>query len=326
MNLIEALTTNGVAFKPHQSRDGEIYLCCPFCVERHESPDHRFRLSVNYLTGLGHCYNCGWSSRDAVTSLSYALKMGQLDAVANPHVSQARPDPTELPKEFVPLYDVDEGDMLLWNMKKYLLERGVTQDQIEKKNIGCALEGRWAHSILFPVHYPEVGLCGWISRDITGNRKGVDGKLLRYLNSDGVKKLYNVPCPVPKGSTIVLSEGIFKALAIERCFGPRQNWYSVSCQGHGVTNEQLPQLKGAKEIVMFCDPDYAGVNGFLSAASSFRHLFQNVSIAYPLPVYQADELPKDKIIDHLRNRRGYTVFLEQKLKVGRIFGNRELVR
>jgi hypothetical protein len=319
MNLVEALESAGVPFRPHRSREGEIYLCCPFCPERHESPDERFRLSVNYLTGLGHCYNCGWASRDSLRSLSYMLDIGKLEPAESPGETAKRPERCELPDEFVPLGDVTEDDDLLWTMKKYLLKRGVTQQQIEEKKIGCALDGQYRYSIIFPVYYGEM-LCGYVSRDVTGTRAGKTG-LLRYLNSKGIKVAYNVPSPMPKNATIVVTEGIFKALAVERVLPKNGRWFAISVQGSSMDDLQVTQLNGAKEIVLFPDPGKAGRIGFLNIAADIQPLFSNVTVAYPLPELQADELPPRKIVEHLKVRRVYSPLLEGEVKTKELFGD-----
>jgi hypothetical protein len=322
MNLLDALNQVGVPWKPHRSRfdDGEVYICCPFCTERHESPDTRFRLSVNYKTSMGHCYNCGWASKDALRSLSYMLRIGELAPAENPGVSQRRPEKVELPEEYIELADVQDANDPLWFMKEYLLKRGVTQKQIEKKKIGCCIGGRYAYSIILPVYYGETGLCGWISRDVTGKRSGKDGKPLRYLNSEGTKVAYNVPYPLPKNCTVVITEGAFKALAVERCLNPKSSWVSVSVQGNTVSDLQVNQFAGAKELVFFPDPGREGRVQFINAAESNQPLFERVTIAYPLPSYQADELSKEKVIDHLRQRKTYSHGLGMQLKSKEILG------
>ena len=80
MNIVEALEAAGIEVRPGAS-DEEIWMCCPFCQERGESPDGRFRLGVNIRTGQGQCFNCSWKGRGEYTFsvLQQALATGDIE-------------------------------------------------------------------------------------------------------------------------------------------------------------------------------------------------------------------------------------------------------
>ena len=54
-NILDA---GGADYKPHSTKDDEVWICCPFCIDRGESRDDKYRLGINLFTGLAHCYNC----------------------------------------------------------------------------------------------------------------------------------------------------------------------------------------------------------------------------------------------------------------------------
>ena len=61
--------------KSFQLRGNEASLCCPFCVERGETEDTRFRLGINVSTAVGHCFNCHWKGSGAINIARQLCKM-----------------------------------------------------------------------------------------------------------------------------------------------------------------------------------------------------------------------------------------------------------
>lgn len=259
MTLKDTLLRRGVKFHTHRSKPNEIFLCCPFCILRGESPDTRFRLSVNTAKGIGHCYNCNYKSRAITHHLLRSLNI-PVDGVTADDIVKGltQPDPLTLPDGFHPLkLSLDSLEREAWD---YLLtERKITKEQIRGNRIGVTFLGRYAYRIVFPV-YEEKQLHGFVTRALRKSMKP------RYLNSTGEKSLYNL---AGARTTTILVEGIFKALRIERMLQQANVDVGVcALLGHDITDLQIEQLKkqNVKEAVLWPDPDRVGGWGMMQVA------------------------------------------------------------
>jgi hypothetical protein len=266
VTLVEILELRGIPYRRHSTRGDEICLCCPFCSSRGETPDHRFRLGINTAQGMGHCFNCGWRSQNAVQRLLDYLGMKdqcyqapQNGAGSNGSCS------VSLPAGFSIVGTV--GDELDRLALQYLLKRGVSRRQIVRCKVGATFVGNYAYRVVFPLWY-NGKLQGFVARDIAGHEP-------RYL-SGGRKALFN---PKP-AETLILAEGIFKALRIERALN-----HPVSATlGRELTDYQLQQLQalGVGHVALWPDPDKAGRQGCIRSAELLRANGFNVSIVWPI--------------------------------------------
>jgi Toprim-like len=256
MSLLDALTSHGVEYHRSVGDPNEITICCPFCEQRGQTQDFRFRLGVNIYSAKAHCFNCGWKSRNALEELSEVLTLGFImpEDKPAPDIEQDKP---ELPDDFVLLHTKPKG-RLYTQAWEYLRERNVTTDQMREKKMGVSFVGRFAYRIIFPVFYGD-DLEGIVTRDFTGKQEP------KYLNSLGIKTVYNCP-KSNKKDKIVLCEGIFDMLAIERVFTHKMFYDIGALLGHDVTDRQEEILEPYRDIVLWPDADVAGVKGFIKVA------------------------------------------------------------
>lgn len=283
MTILEALTFRGVKFRRNHAEMGEIFLNCPFCS------DSRYRLGFNFRKDLAHCFNCGFKSRNAKAKifreLSITAETAKAELDVDPTLEQKQ---LELPDDFTLLSTVNQRDGILWQARLYLLRRGVTPQQIEKHYLGACLTGRFAFRIIVPVVYKDE-LKGIVARDWTGANEP------KYLNSSGERSVYNLR---KRKGPLVLSEGVFKALALALAC-PLQ---SAALLGHSITATQISQIQeqGFEKIILWPDPDNAGITGALTVAEVLSDEGFHVGMPYPLPEKQADELPKEELSSMLR--------------------------
>lgn len=265
MNLLETLVAKGIEYKPHTSREDEIFLNCPFCTDRGETPDHRFRFGVNYVTGQAHCFNCGKKFREfeyLKKALQDKLDTGEWQLAQKAIKLEAMKTPqVKLPDDFISLSEV--GRRTHWDKIaiKYLHSRGVTETQIRRKNIGYSMVGDFRYRIVIPVYY-HGKLEGLVARAFVRDLEPP------YRNSLGNKTLYNVPKHIHK--TAVLSEGVFDALAIERAVPASID--SLAILGSSLTDRQLDIVKAYERVILWTDPDVAGVEGLIKMGSHLRNL------------------------------------------------------
>lgn len=275
MTLADALTRRGVRFRVS---GGKIHLNCPFCPSRGKPDDFKMRLAVDAKIGWGRCMHCDWKHRYAVKTL---LKQLGINAEITGTETQSYVEEktvVRLPEDFQVLTKVSED--LERQARKYVLSRGITSEQIRECHIGASYSGRYGYRIVFPI-YNGKELLGFNSRDFTGK------KTPKYLISKGlIKPLYHFD---PNASSVILSEGIIKALRIAQV----TDMNSASLLGHNLTDLQLEQIQASQcqHIVLYPDPDTVGRRGMLSVADKLNENWRGrVSFIWPIPGL-ADEIP-----------------------------------
>lgn len=287
MTLQDALTRRGIRFR---TSSGKVHLNCPFCISRGKPEDRKQRLAVHSKIGWGKCLHCEWSHRYAVKPLLRQLGVqGEVTGVEVQQEIQTK-DVIRLPEDFQLLTKVT--DDLDKQARKYVLDRGITKDQIKECQIGVSYVGRYAYRIIFPI-YKEKELVGFNSRDFTGKLTP------KYLMSKGIiKPLYHFDL---ESETVVLSEGVVKALRIAQV----SKFNSASLLGHDLTETQLEQIKNSscQHVILYPDQDLVGRRGMLNIADKLNENWSGrVSIIWPIPA-PADEIPLSDLTSVLYENR-----------------------
>jgi DNA primase len=143
-----------------------------------------------------------------------------------------------------------------WQKKAYhyVRSRNVTDHQIKDKRIGYSMVGDMAYRVVFPV-YVKGKLEGLVGRDFTGKQEP------KYRNSVGGKALYNYQDRQHR--TVCLMEGVFDTLAAEKPAN-KLDMDVNGLLGHDLTDDQLELLEGYRTIILWLDPDAAGLKGLQS--------------------------------------------------------------
>lgn len=316
MNILDALDAAGIEYRPHSSKEGELWICCPFCEEEGTTPDTRFRLGINYVEGRGHCFNCGKSMAGdyLLDALKKKLDSGELELAAKVAKLKRQEAPAvKLPEDFALVGDRDDH----WGRlaDAYLKKRGVPSWQIKAKKIGYSVVGDFRYRIVIPV-YENHELVGIVARAF------VDGLEPKYKNSLGERTLYNIPEKViyRGGRKAALSEGCFDALAIERAFWHdyNQSVDSMGVLGHSLTERQLKILSRYEHFILWPDPDEAGLRGFLKIGMQLQE-FGTVEMVVPyLDSRDCDpaDLEEREIIKHYQKRSEvYRPTLVERMRV-----------
>lgn len=271
MNLRELLTLKGIEW--HQgATDDEISICCPFCVERNETPDTKFRLGINIRKNVAHDFNCDWGARKNAIQLildKLSIEDEVSDKDDEPIKEEKRKFDGKLPESFE----------LLWPLKKdkdflkaynYLKNRGVSDSQIKEYKIGFCLAGKYSYRIIFPIYIKDKLRC-FIGRDYTGKQN------LRYKNSIGDKTLFGIPKnPIRKA---LLVEGVFDKLAAERVFGNQIDVLGIP--GRTLKDSDLKYLENYREIIRVPDDDKPGLKGAVKDISKLNaNGFKKVYISF----------------------------------------------
>jgi hypothetical protein len=296
MKFAQALLLRNIRFK--ESGDGRTHIQCPFCVERGKGEDTGFRLCVHAIQGWGRCMRCDWKHRYAIAPVLKQLGMMEdeveIEGSAQPIVAL---EPVALPRDFIrltsPIDDLDNQAL------RYLRQRGITLEQIRRHRIGVSYMGHYRYRIIFPL-YADGKLRGINARDFTGSMTP------KYLLNKGEKWLYNFD---PKAETVVLSEGVIKALKIEQI----TDTCSASLLGHNLTDTQFKQLKASacKHAIIYPDPlffahdtsrisELASRKGVIEIADRLKESWSG-KVSFVHPVKQpADDAPLSELKHNLR--------------------------
>jgi hypothetical protein len=304
--LIMLLDSRGIPYHHSTYDSAEYTINCPFCFEG------RFRFGFNTRKNKAHCFNCEFSSRNALEDLSEALDLGILtstDAALSDerggadHTSNT-PKQLSLPEDFVPLNEPPK-DKLYRRALNYLLLRGVSKKQIEEKKIGISFVGRYAYRIIFPVYHRKK-LEGIVARDFTGQQEP------KYLNSAGLKTIYNLP--KHKNKKAVLCEGVFDCLALERSLPP--DYDVLALLGHGMTERQEDRLEDYGNIILWPDADLPGLIGFCGIGKQLA-LHHHIWVVPPYnEVKDAAEMTPEMRLMRWEQRVRLTERVELSLRVG----------
>lgn len=314
MDLLEALNSYGVPYRPHGSDPNEIWICCPFCEEQGETPDTRFRLGVNVANGNAHCFNCDWGSRDedfTFSQLSAKLELGELQAAAQ-KVKPKKKVKVVLPDDFRKITHKSKYSDDYWERRayQYLDRRGISHRQMEEKEIGFSMVGDYAYRVIIPVYYKDR-LRGLVARDFAGKSR------LKYKNSVGDKIIFNLPDPRHAEKGIVLVEGPFDTLAVERG-ASRLRLDAGGLLGHALTIGQEKLLKPYKVVYLWMDPDKAGIEGVVKIAKQLQGK-KKVRVVVPdmsegAENYEPAEQFPQEIVTALSNAKPYTEELGLRLR------------
>ena len=301
MTFLDALTRARVRY--HHTGEAEITLCCPFCQANRGEPDTEFRFNVNIKTGAGHCWHagCGFKSRNAVFAVLKELHVEGAFQLEDEAQEATQQEPVALPRDFQPLTRmVDDLDRAALN---YLLRRGVTREQIAEHRVGVSYGGRYGYRVVFPV-MSDGALRGLVARDFTGTQTP------KYLNSPGDKWFWGFQ---PEAETVVLAEGIIKALKIRTATGAS----AAALLGHALTVPQRRQLDGSrcKHVVLWPDPDRVGRQGVCKIADDLVGSWPGaVSVVWPVSK-PADDMTLTEIQTAWKTAASYTWTVCQKMSL-----------
>lgn len=139
-----------------------------------------------------------------------------------------------------------------------------------------------------------------------------------HLNSNGDKGLYNYP-KHPQ-TTAVLSESAITSLAIDHV-SRKLHIDSLGILGHTLTSTHLKLLKPYKRIILWLDPDPAGIKGSIKI-SKLLPKEKTLKIVLPKTFKHSsaidkdpDDLEREEIQKRLLKAENFTDKLKQDLKV-----------
>ena len=200
--------------KSHKRARDNYAFHCPFCNH------HKPKLEINMATNEEgknpwECWVCQTKGR-TIRSLLYQLKTPREQASEilkyvpkGSFIEYKGLSIIELPKEYQPLYNSSSTSVIANLVKKYLYERGLTDNDFIKYGIGYCTSGEYGGRVIIPSYSESNSLNFFIARSY-------DGNYFKYKNPEASKDIIFFENLINWNQPIILFECVFHAMAIKR--------------------------------------------------------------------------------------------------------------
>ena len=214
-NLVVALVNSVLGHGKPTARGNQAHTC-PFCHHTKPKLEINFDENATYYQKW-HCWVCD-KKGSKLMSLFKAIdapqdKINELRSLVGASrviTTTEKSGTIELPKEFKPLFQITEKDILGRHALAYLKKRGISKHDILKYNIGYCEGGVYNKMIVIPSYSTEGKLNYFVARNFDSNSN------VKYKNPPLSKNIVPFEVFINWSSPLVLCEGPFDALAIKR--------------------------------------------------------------------------------------------------------------
>lgn len=209
VNLVNSVLGSG-----KRTARGNQAHSCPYCNH------HKPKLEINFSQtkkGLNpwHCWACDKKGsrisqlfRKIGASPEKFEELKKLIGSETEYKTVENTTQVKLPDEFKSL--IDNNSILAKHAKIYLKNRGITQEDIEKYNIGYCEFGRYAKMIIIP-SYNERGELNFFT-----GRSFEKEPFIKYRNPEVSRDIIPFELFINWNIPLILCEGPFDAIAIKR--------------------------------------------------------------------------------------------------------------
>lgn len=244
--------------KLHNDYKGQISFDCPVCsydIKELDHGDGKGNLEINYKESVFKCWSC--SETHGTRGTLYKLIKQHGNAKQLKKYLILRPDEdgeapkkvykqVKLPKEFIAFKDVSRGLKLTSQFRQawaYIKKRNITDEMLERYNIGFCYEGDFANRIIIPSYNEEGYLNYFIARSYLSYTK------LKYKNPEVQKEIiiFNEKL-INWNEKIYIVEGAFDSIFIPNSIPMLGKFMSDH-----LFNKLYDNAKGELTIVL--DPD-----------------------------------------------------------------------
>jgi len=243
-------------YKFHNDYRGQISFDCPVCsydIKGLEHGDGKGNLEINYKHSVYKCWVCA-ESHETHGSLfklikrygtSKQLKKYQLLRPEDVDSPKKVYKQVRLPKEFIPFKDVTLGLKLTPQYKQainYIRSRNITDEMIEKFNIGFCYQGPYEYRIIIPSYDKDKNLNYFVARSYLLKTK------MKYKNPEIDKEslIWNEHL-INWEEPIYIVEGAFDSIFLNN---------SIPMLGKYMTQNLFDRLYNlSKKVIIVLDPD-----------------------------------------------------------------------
>ena len=220
---------------------------CPFCNH------HKKKLQVNLDTQRWHCWVCdskGRSIQSLLRKLNVDIRdLNRLkDIYGEDDYTLVEKDEyvakLQLPSEFKQLHFKPKGFNPEYNQAiNYLKERGITQADIVKYNIGYCSEGLYFGRVIVPSYDENGDLNYFVARSYYKEER------MKYKNPPVNRDVIVFDNQINWNEPIILCEGVFDSFSIKRNCIPLLGKFLLSKLKNKIIE------KGVKEVTIMLDSD-----------------------------------------------------------------------
>ena len=195
--IIEILEDIFGDYKLHSDYKGQISFDCPVCsydIKQLDHGDGKGNLEINYKRGVYKCWSCAETHETHGSIFKLVKKYGS--PRQNKKFLLLMPEEVDevkrvykkvyLPKEFISFKNVSQGLKLTPQFKQawnYIKKRNITDEMIEKFNIGFCYNGLYENRIIIPSYDTELTLNYFIARSYLSKTKLKYNFILASSNS-----------------------------------------------------------------------------------------------------------------------------------------------
>ncbi len=233
--------------KSYKRAKDNYAFTCPFC--NHRKPKLEINLNTNDKgENPWECWVCETKGR-TIKSLLKQLKISGPQAQEvlqyikkGEEIDYQVVKLVELPKEFQPLYSAPTTSFSANIARKYLYDRGITDNDILKYNIGYCIAGEFSDRIIIPSYDQNNQLNFYVARSF--NRS-----YAKYKNPEASKDIIVFENLINWNQPIIICEGVFDAMAIRR--------NAIPILGKNISKSLLKKIVSSKvkEIYIALDRD-----------------------------------------------------------------------
>jgi DNA primase len=196
-----------------RARDNYAFHC-PFC--NHRKP----KLEINMVTddegrNFWECWVCKTRGQ-SIYSLIKQLKVPKAEAQEilkyikkGKKFEYKNEEVVELPEEYQHLFSASKTSVIANKIRKYLYDRGLTDNDFIKYNIGYTTGGDYGGRIIIPSYTSSNIINYYVARTY-------EGAYFKYKNPEASKDIIFFENLINWNQPIILCEGAFDAIAIRR--------------------------------------------------------------------------------------------------------------
>ncbi|MDA7492356.1 toprim domain-containing protein [bacterium] len=200
--------------KSHKRARENHAFHCPFC--NHRKPKLEINMATNEKgQNPWECWVCQTRGR-TIYSLLKQLKTPKDTAneilkyvPRGSQIEYKQLSIVELPKEYQPLYSASTTSVVANLVKKYLYERGLSDNDFIKYGIGYCNTGEYGGRVIIPSYSTSGTLNFFVARSF-------DGNYFTYKNPEVSKDIIFFENLINWNAPIILCEGVFDAISIRR--------------------------------------------------------------------------------------------------------------
>ena len=233
--------------KSHKRARENYAFTCPKCNH------HKPKLEINFHTNEKgenpfECWVCGFKGR----TIKSLLKQLQIPSEQAHEILKyigkgeerfyAPVKAVELPKEFQALYTASTTSIIANKVRKYLYNRGFTEKDFLKYNIGYCTSGEYEGRVIVPSYNENNQLNFFVARTY-------EDAYHKYRNPEASKDIIGFENLINWNMPIILVEGVFDAIAVKR--------NAVPILGKSISNSLLKKIVSSKaeDIYIALDRD-----------------------------------------------------------------------